>query len=763
MKAIDYQKRSENRSSKVKIKFRHRHPILFYSTIGFLVAFVFGAVSVMSYVNKVISQTPMITEAHLKSESTSNMYDVHGRKIWSDMETMRDYILISDIPQSYIDLLLSVEDSTFYEDKGVSKRGVFNAFYTTAMSKINPSVEARGGSSIDQQLLKNASDELANQPTIERKLMEWWRAYQMNENFTKDQILEYYINKIYLGEHSYGAETIALTYYGVSLKDLAEPTPQNLSKLAIIAGLGQSPSSYNLYDNPENVSKRRSAVLISAVNNGKLTEAQRKEIEKIDVTEGLKERHWRNTEIQNTVKAYNSYIDSTLKQLVELGYDYKKTPIQIYTHLDSSQQDWLNSQVNDPIYYANDGQQIAVTVVDPQSGVVIAQSGGRNEEAYGLNRATQQVRSSGSSTKPFISYGPAIEYFGYGSNSIFDSSNYVYPGTSTVASNFGGYQYGNVTMTYALKMSLNTPAIRLLDNVVGTTYSKDFLSKLGLDVKDTYGASDALGINVSTSQEASAFAAIANKGKYKRPQYIKSLTFSDGSSKEINYDFSQGMKESTSYILAKMLEQTLEQGGSADKAKINEFAGHFVKTGTVGYDMSDGIWRPNFAASDMWISGSTKSAAVSIWTGYDKPNEPGNWLEIENRGYMQLYVNIMKHYNEGKDTSGFEQPSTVSGSGLILSPIDVQSTENALRPNLPLQIATSELFDIDPTKQFKFNVKRDELAHKIPEDYKYQSWVDSLSDDDKKVYEKWKDRNDYKPTYSDVVDEKEFYDNSRIR
>lgn len=744
--------------NRIKIKFRHKHPFLFYTLIAAVLSSTLAVVGVVGYINHVISKTPVITEKQLMSESTSNMYDINGNKIWSDTESRRDYVKFDQLPKTYIDLLLAVEDSEFYKEKGVSKKGVFNAFKTTILSKINPSIDARGGSTIDQQLLKNSSDELVNRSSYERKIMEWWRAYQMNDNFSKDQILEYYVNKIYLGEFSYGAETVSLTYFGKHLNELAEPTPENLSKLAIIAGLGQSPSKFNLYDNPEAVEKRRYEVLLSAVRKKILTEAQFKEILKINVKADLKERYWRNEEIKSKVKSYNAYVDSTLKQLSDIGYDYKKTPIQIYTYLDTAQQDWLTEQVNNPIYYANEGQQVAVTVVDPQTGVVLAQSGGKNEDAYGLNRATQQTRSSGSSTKPFISYGPAIEYFGYASNATFDSSNYVYPGTNIVASNYGGYTYGTVTMAYALQMSMNTPALRLLDQVLGSTYPKDFLSRLNMDVKDVYGGSDALGIDVSTEQEAAAFAAIANGGTYRKPTYIKSLTFSDGSTKEVEIESRRAMKESTAFILAKMLEQTMQPQASATEAKINEFAGHFAKTGTVGYGL-DGVWRPEYSASDKWISGATKSVSISVWTGYDSPNEPGHWLEDQNKGYMYLYTTLMRHYNEGKDTSAFIQPQTVAGSGLALAPTDVTNQEDAFRPNFPVVNYDSNAYAWLTNKNDKFKVEQKHKVSRVPENFKENEWVNSLTEEQKAIYEQWKLNPDTELKLKDVVDTSTLYGN----
>lgn len=740
--------------------FFKKHPRFTGICLTGLLAVGISTAVVTTYVKDVLKDTPTITEDQLESEATWNIYDVNGNIIASQTNTKRQYIKYNKIPQLYIDTLLSVEDKDYFTEKGFSPKRFTAATVSYIKSKItHDDSNISGGSTITQQLIKNvAYSTLSKDRTVKRKIQEIWLSQQLTHNWSKQQVLEWYINKINMGEGSYGADTIAYTYYGKHLYELSEKTPSNISKLAIIAGLGQAPSTYNLYDNPDGVKTRRNTVLQMMLKNKVITKKEYKKALKIDVTQDLKERYWQNTQTNQQISDHNAYITSVLKQVKTLGYDLDTTPLQIYTYLDPNKDTQLQNIVSNPAYYKNEGQQAAVTVTDPQTGNIIAQSGSRyqsNEEPYAYNRATQRSRSSGSTIKPFIDYGPAIEYYGLGSGYTLDSSPYTYPGTSITAQNYGGYTYGIVDMKKALRLSLNTPAIRILDNVVGSDAAKQFLSKLNMDVKDSYGGADALGLDLSTEDFAAGFATIANGGIYRSPNYISKLVFSDGSEKEIKSTEIRAMKESTAYILAKILEGTTQDGYSATSAKIPEYAGYLVKTGTVGYDTADGVYRPDLVASDSWMSGSTKSIAVSVWTGYDSPNEPNNWIDADQTTRADIFVAIMKTFNTGKDTSDFSTPSTVSttGSGFTANytPTDKTTTYRTLTfPNL----ITSENILADATKAA--SVESDTSAWKIPDSYQDGSWHQNLNDDDAKIYSAW-ESNANMPTLKSIIDDKTWY------
>lgn len=713
------------------------------------VAITLITVPVLAYkVKNIINDAPVITEKMLRSEATSNMYDKNGELIWSQTDIRRNYIHYKKLPDLYVQLLLNTEDATYFQDRGISPKGTINAFM---------SFGKRGGSSIEQQLIKNVAFSTdVKDRTLDRKIKEFWLALQLDTNWSKQQILEWYVNKINMGEGSYGVNTIAITYYGHSLDEMKKRTPENIAHLAYIAGLGQAPSGYNAYDHPEQANKRKNIVLQLAYENKLITKKEYQSARKINVTDGLKDRYWRNKEILSKVSQHNAYVTSTLKQLKDLGYDLEKTPIQIHTNMDSKEDDKLQSIVSDPKYYKNDGQQVAVTVVNPQNGAVIAQAGSRNqksEEPYSYNRATQRTRSSGSTIKPFMDYAPAIEYLQIGSNYQLDSSPYQYPGTSIVAQNYGGYTYGVVDMKKALRLSLNTPAIRMLDNVIGSNMAKTFLKNLNMDVKETYGGADALGLNLSTTDFAIGFAAIANGGTYRTANYIDKLEFSDGSVKQIKPDEHRSMKASTAYTLAKILEGVPQDDGSAASAKIPEYKGYFVKTGTVAYDESDGIPRPNMSASDSWMSGATKNTAISIWTGYDSPNEPDHWINADQTTRSDIFVAVMKAFNEGKDTSDFAKPDTVReiGSGLSADyiPLDKTTIKTVSPPEMNYVDNTLANFNIT----YKTRVIGDNSVNKIPSDYKDGNWNKDFKDAQLKHFENWKSTKKL-PTINDYINDK---------
>lgn len=724
-----------------RIKFRYKHPVIFYTFLSLFLMSIISLFLILNYINNVLKDTPTITTEMLKSEQTSNIFDKDGKVIWSETKIRRDYINKKDIPQLYKDLLISTEDKDFYKNPGFSYKGLANAGISMVKEKLGTGV-SRGGSTIEQQLIKNiAFSSSLKDRTIDRKIKELWLAQQLYENHSKDQILEWYINKIEMGENSYGANTAAITYYGKSLNEMNDYSPENISKLATIAGLGQAPSSYNIYNHPKAAENRRNVVLYSTYKNNKISKAQYEAAKKIKVTNDLKPRYWRNNLVLKETKRHSAYVNSVLKQISDLGYDISKTPIQVYTELDSKKNDELNKIINSYTGYKDKNQQIAATLIDPKTGIVIAQSGGRNvTDPFSINRATNNNRSSGSSIKPFIDYGPAIEYLGYGTNYKLDSSPYTYPGTNFTANNFGGYTYGIVDMKFALRMSLNTPAIRLLDEHVGSDKAKQFLSNLDLSTKDSYGGGDALGLNLSTADLANAYATLANKGIYNKAKYINKIKFADGSIKTIKFTPKKAMKESTAYILLKILEGTMQDNFSAPKAKINEFKGHSAKSGTVAYDQTDtSVWRPDTAASDAWLAGTTKSISLAIWTGYDSPNKPGNWVLEEQNARSDIYKQIMKHFNKGKDTSEWVKPKSVYQEGIGMnadfSPIDINYKEfempiieNSNYNNIYENLSKNNLNDIKDSNQ------KTKIA---PKNYKIEDWKKDLKNKDKEILNKW--------------------------
>ena len=717
------------------VKFRHRHPHFIRLVKLTTVVVSTSAVLSLAYIYDATKDPIALSTEMLTSPSVnSTMYDSEGDVVWKNNVYAQKYIEYKDIPQTYIDFLLATEDAEFFEQMyGISLKGFFNGVYSKILHTLGKEVTVRGGSTIEQQLVKMSTEAYDNR-TIKQKFREMETAYRLTKTYSKEKILELYVNKMELGENSVGANTVAYTYYGQTLSEIAKDTSAvGLSKLAIIAGLGQAPTEYNLYDHPDSAEERRKSVVQSAYDQGKITKKQVKEILAVSITEGLKERYWQNNEVLEKTITNNAFVTGALEELEKQGYDPYSQSIEIYTSLDSSKNaEVKNVMDNEGIYQPldtsigrTDIQQSASTIIDNKTGKIVSQYGGRDQnEPLGLNRATQESRSSGSIIKPFLSYAPAIEYLGQGSGYLLDSSNYKYAGTDVVATNYGGYVYGIVPMYKALRLSLNTPAIRELDENIGSDRAKIMMKNLGLDVKESYGGQDALGLNVSTAQLAGAMSALGNMGQYQEPSYINYIVTKDGKV-DFTYPKTQAMHESTAYILLKILEGVTKQGGSALNASIPEYAGYATKTGTVGY-ANDGTYRPDYASSDGWIGGTTKSYSIVVWTGYDSPNVAGHWLDESNNAKYSIYTTLMKSFNNGKDTSDWSMPSGVTGNGEILTPSETHdavltyktlfSKEEQI---LPEDVSVPEINGgkIDPNLETNWEKEKTQIDKTTPEEY----------------------------------------------
>lgn len=689
------------------------------------------------YVYDVLQDVPTVQEESLKSDSSSNMY-AGDTLIWTSAKYKRNYVEIKDVPETYKDLLLSTEDADFYKNKGFSPKGLVNAGLSYVKEKLGKG-EARGGSGIEQQLIKLSVFSTSDADrTVTRKIKELFLSSQLYHNYSKDQILEFYINKIYLGENAYGAQTISNVYFDKDLKDLS------LSQQAIIAGLGQAPGAYNLYDDPELVEKRRNVVLDAALTREKISKKEYEDAKNTPIQDGLIPRNSKAQVVDAETSRHNAFVTSALNQIEDLGYDIEKTPLQIHTTLDRDMEnkvkDILDGRAD--LFQDND-HQAAVTITDPQSGDVIVELGGRNSnEIGGLNRATQTNRSSGSSIKPLLSYGPAIEYFNWGSNKVIDGSPYTYKGTNVTAYDYGGVTHGNSQMKVALRNSYNTPAIRTL-NDVGEIRAKEFITKLGMTTDQTLSESVALGLDTSTTQMASAMGTFGQKGIYRPRRYVKSIEFADKSVKEIKFNETRAMRESTAYVMTSMLKGVPSEYGTMPDGKIDGVT-QAVKTGTVGYPPTNHI--PATAAMDLWTVGYTKSLSLAVWQGYDEPMKEGHYISEYfslNYGHA-LYTTIMKEISQGRDNSDWEMPSTVSKvgneTGLKADYIPNDSPLIETDPTLEKPVINSnENYDKfvkdDDLKDYK---TKDAVTPKVPKDYTKGQWQKELEAEKKKFYEEHK-------------------------
>ena len=654
-------------------------------TITTLIGTTIGIIIIGNYINKNILSIKSINQLELNQSSNSEIYaDDEKTLVWTDATYQHRPNTKENTPDVLINMLIATEDNTFYKNKGYSVVAITNTILSTIKDKILRQDTARGGSTITQQLIKNIRYLNSDIDTYDRKIQEVVLAKKLTSEVSKDNIMFAYLNKVGFLESSYGFNTAMYLLYGEEIaKD--KTSPEYLAKYATIIGMLKNPSIYNPRTNPEETQKRRNQVLENAYNQGYITEDEYTKSKSISVQQDLKDQGWLTQQIYETASNNGAYVNSILKQLENYGYDIKnkKHPIKVISNLNIEQNEWLQKEVAKPEHYANERQQIAVTVVEPGSGKVLAQIGSRNGgAATDLNRANQVSRSSGSTIKPFLSYAPLIEFSDVTESTTWKANTTTYAGTNVTVYNYAHIMFGTATTQTALKYSMNVPAVDALARQE-PWMNQTIMSNLGLKdhkVNDngdyesinTFAGSQALGIHESTDKFASAFAALVNKGKSVNNMYVKTVT-QDGETIELDKNERQSMSPRTASKLLKMLETTLESDGSARNATIPEFKGYAVKTGTVGFDNNQDLYYDeehkdyygtvgqtglDLIASDQWMSGVTKHVSIAVWTGFDDQAIYGDWLDPNNQGRSTVLVHAMKHFNEGKDTSQFDFDET---------------------------------------------------------------------------------------------------------
>lgn len=647
---------------------RWRKRILIFLLVNFMVI-VLALLAGMLYIRQRLNSLPAVDAQYLETYEPSRILDRNGDVIWqpTDQRTVR--LTYEQIPEFYETAIVAVEDADFWESPGVSVKGIGNMVYSVLRSKVDEGYTARGGSTIDQQLIKNKFfDGGKGHEVTTRKIQELFLAMQLNENFTKEEILTFYVNDLEYAEGSTGLGAIMRTYFNKGPEDYVERNVENIAELSYLAGLSQAPSKYNLYTHPEAAKERKDTVLGILLDGGHITQKEHDRAAEFDLTANLQPRGWEaDAQVAKNLK-YKHYTDGVIDEVEAMGYDLSQVSLTIKTFLDPAVYDSVTALVQDPKYYLDDEQQVGAAVIDT-NGIVVAVVGSSHAgDEY--NRAIDLARSSGSSMKPFTAYGPLLQYFGdtYDTSSTFDTSNYTYPGTNSVMHNYGGGVYGYQTMQKSLRYSYNTPVARIDDEILGSVRIKTFLHGLGLDVQDTYSAVDGIGLHISPLQSAAAYNALNNLGTYTRPRFVESITFSDGSVKEAELVTTQAMNPSVAYTLNQILRGVPGGDGTASGAAIPAYAGYAGKTGSVNFDPAVNPPAPyGEGSSDIWYCSYTNGGyAISVWTGYDVPNESPQVPDYY-KGQQQISRDLQKLLNGNREVPDWEMPNGVeriSGSGL---------------------------------------------------------------------------------------------------
>ncbi|PHD66766.1 penicillin-binding protein [Bacillus toyonensis] len=617
--------------------------------IGCLLLGIVGLVAGVSAFFVMVKDAPKLDKSKLVNPLSTKFLDKDGKFFYEYGAEKRTHVTYDQIPKVVENAFLATEDSRFYDHNGID----FKRTTKAVMENVTGGFGSQGGSTITQQVVKNYF--LTMEKTAKRKVQEWYLSYKLEQQYSKHEILEMYLNKINLGNRSYGIATAAQKYYQKDLKDL------QLHEAAMLAGLPQGP---NIYDptKPENVERatnRRNIVLTLMNRHGYITKEEMNNAIKIPVTEGLKKS-------ELTEMKFQAFLDAVVKEVekeypdVNIGSD----GLTIHTTLDRDAQEYAE-QIMDGnlIKYPNDQFQGSFVFMDTQSGEVRAIGAGRKESKStfkGHNMAVDLKRQVGSTMKPIFDYGPAIENLQWSTYHQLNDSEYTYSDGTKIKNATGNFK-GDVSLREALKKSLNIPALKTAQ-AVGIPKAQEFAEGLGMTFKDGKAyESTAIGSNEGSPLDvAGAYAAFGNDGVYNKPHFVKEVIFPDGKKKSFKPKEQRAMHDHTAYMVTDVLRDVVKpgSGGTGPTAYVSGFdvAG---KTGTQNFDAKDikkyGI--PADANRDSWFAGYTPQYTMAVWTGYEK-NGPENYISDRYTKIAQQMFQVMMS-KFATDKSRFERPSSV--------------------------------------------------------------------------------------------------------
>ena len=568
-------------------------------------------------------------------DRTSIIYD--GQ---SDMVTRlhgvqdRTWVSVSELQPSTVYAFISAEDARFFEHEGVDVIRIAGAI----VADIKAGSYVQGASTISQQLIKLSH--LTSEKTISRKAEEAALAYEMERQYSKEDILEMYLNYVYFGGGYYGIEAAAEGYFGVHASDLT------LDQSAMLAGILKSPSGYAPHINYAASINRRNNILRLMRDYGYITDDEKKQAAaKRPTILHDKNEEYSGYYTDAVTKSAAALMGITVDELIRGGYS-------IYSAMDSDIQHYCEEMFKNGELFPAEDSEAAIVVLEPSTGMVVAMVGGRSYTGgISFNRATDIRRQPGSVIKPVIAYAPAFEYLNYtAADMILDEETTF---ADYTPSNYGNKYYGWVTVREAVTKSLNVPAVKTL-SAVGVYRAKDFAKRCGIEFDDK---DDSLALalggftyGVSPLQIAGAYSCFASGGIYNTPTLIKKITDRNGLTVyEYRQDSRRVMSEANAYILTSMLKSVVTEGTGHRLNTLDiPIAG---KTGTVGL--------PN-GNRDAWMAGYTPEYTAVVWQGYDSDRLGLLPSSATGGTYpaLMLYELSNHIYPDGR-SGDFEKPESV--------------------------------------------------------------------------------------------------------
>ncbi|MCT4487579.1 PBP1A family penicillin-binding protein [Levilactobacillus parabrevis] len=596
-----------------------------------LIVIVMSGFLVLSGYLTFMAKTANVGDLKAALENPTQIYDRSNQKAGTLYSQKGTYVPLKSISPSVQSAVISTEDRNFYHEYGFSFKGYARALLLYAKNKIlRHNYISGGGSTLTQQLAKNAY--LTQEQTFTRKFKELFLSIEIENVYTKKDILSMYLNNAYFGNGVWGVQDAAERYFGTSAEQLS------VSESAVLAGMLTSPSAYNPIDHPQASRARRNVVLGLMAETGAITSDQAKQYQATALTTSDSYSY------KNTYK-YPYFFDAVINEAVS-KYGLTESEImnkgyKIYTTLDQSNQRQMQTLFKNTSYFpanASDGTKVqaASIAIDPDTGGVEAVVGGRGKHVFrGYNRATQMQRQPGSTIKPLAVYTPALEN-GYYYDSELTNKKKSYGSNKYTPENYGNQYTGKMPMYQALAQSANAPAVWLL-NKIGVDKGYESVKKFGLPVtksdKNLALALGGLKTGVSPQQLAQAYTAFANNGTMTSAHYIRKIVDASGnvvvSTDDSQAKRSKVMSQKTAKQMTSMMMGVFNYGtGTSAKPYGYTIAG---KTGSTEADGDADATR------DKWIVGYTPDVVVTTWEGFDSTSSKHHLENVSGTGEGPLF------------------------------------------------------------------------------------------------------------------------------
>lgn len=592
--------------------------------------------------------------------ANSVILDIDGNYLATlNGDEKREIISLDEMSDYLTKAYIAIEDERFNEHYGVDIKRTANAIITYIS---NDGYSSFGGSTITQQLVKNVTNN--REDSVNRKIKEWILAYELEQKFDKNEILEKYLNIIFVGSDVYGVELGSQYYFNKSASELT------LSECAYLAGITHSPNEYNPYnglDNEEKIKNRTITVLDKMLELGSITQMEYNKA----FAETNRGFNFQKREEVSTLYSYHT--DAALNQIIEEVAEKNNLSIQmaksyvysggftIYTTQNTSIQNMMEEKFNNPSYIKasklREGEttQAAMVVIDHTTGYVVGCVGGLGEKTVsrGLNRATQSTRQTGSSMKPIAVVGPAMQERIITASSIYSDTRATFKlktGEDYTPKNYNYYR-GNITVRQALETSQNIPFVRIMQELT-TDKSKEYLKKMGITSltdkdNDLALALGGLDQGISPLEMAGAYATIANGGEYIEPTFYTKVVDSKGNVVlQADQEKRRVFTEPNNYVLQSLLMQpVVGEKGTARNCAIDGID-VAAKTGTTDKDY------------DRWLCGFTPYYTAATWFGYDY-NETVSGYGATNPSGL-LWAEVMKEIHKDLESATFKMPDGVA-------------------------------------------------------------------------------------------------------